>query len=264
MNNVPVRVVTDYTPEEVAAFQETFRPLAESYHRGSSMSRFCGAAGLLSWTLGVVLQRPIFFGIVSVCSWLLMVFTAPRMPDCPACHNKLEGLGAFCPECGSRSLQPESRFRAPRCSSCGKSMDEEHKIRACASCGLMLDENGLFGISAGGRGRVICTFFFQQGLLPREVWRADMEFTRRHISSTTVRGYHYWAVPYVKLMRKSALARAVMLPLAKWRAEEVAFQMGILPRPNRKGKVVRLIAEPICWLIGTISPQRDWGVLWEK
>lgn len=114
------------------------------------------------------------------------------------------------------------------------------------------------------QSRVLCTHFYRQGLLPREVWRADMAFTKAHISKVTIRGYHYWGIPYVKLMRISPLAERIMFPLAKNRAEELAYQMGILPRGNFKGKIVRLIGESFCWLLGCIVSQKDWRVLAEQ
>ncbi|MBL4748068.1 MAG: hypothetical protein JKY17_04635 [Magnetovibrio sp.] len=41
-------------------------------------------------------------------------------------------------------------------------------------------------------------------------------------------------------------------PIARWRAEEVAYQMDARPRPNLKGKLVRIILEPTCWLVGRL------------
>lgn len=112
--------------------------------------------------------------------------------------------------------------------------------------------------------RVICTHFYRKGMLPQKVWRADMKFTAEHLSETTVRGYHFWAVPYVSLMRKSPLAERIMFPVAKWRAEELAYQMGEFPHGNLKGKLVRLAVEPICWLLGCVVGQKDWKVLYSR
>lgn len=101
-------------------------------------------------------------------------------------------------------------------------------------------------------------------MLPQEVWRSDMEFTRKHLSEATVRGYHYWAIPYVRLMRKSPLAEKIMWPLAKWRAEELAYQVGRREKPNYMGKLVRLTLEPVCYVIGLVAPQKDWEPLWQE
>lgn len=111
--------------------------------------------------------------------------------------------------------------------------------------------------------RVICTHFVMQKRLSAELWKADIRFTAR-LSPATVRGYHFWAVPYVRLMRRHRWAEAVMLPLATWRAQEVAFQMGKRARGSYLGKLVRLVGEPICWLVGQFAREADWSSLYQQ
>lgn len=147
---VPSRIATDYRPEEVAAFREQFAPVVERYHRRWRIAMFGLAAFFAFIVIGIALPKHLFayFWLASICSWLFIFFAAPRTPDCPACHTKLDAdFGAFCPECGSRSLQRGGWFRSPRCDACGKSMrrgrGRHYKIRACTHCGVMLDERGL-------------------------------------------------------------------------------------------------------------------------
>ena len=111
-------------------------------------------------------------------------------------------------------------------------------------------------------GRVICTHFYRKGLLDRETWRADLEFTFQRLSPTTVRGYQAWAIPYVRLMRRSPLAERIMLPLARWRAEELAYQMGRREKGSIAGKLVRMTLEPVCFAIGLFAGEQDWRSLW--
>jgi hypothetical protein len=99
-------------------------------------------------------------------------------------------------------------------------------------------------------------------MLDRDLWRADLEFTYQSLSQTTVRGYQYWAIPYVHLMRRSPLAEKIMYPLARARALEIAYQAGRRPKGSLGGKVVRLIGEPLCFLIGSVVKQKDWAPLW--
>lgn len=120
------------------------------------------------------------------------------------------------------------------------------------------------GGHGSGASRVICTYFFRKGMLDQEIWRADMEFTFKHLSQTTVRGYHVWAIPYVRLMRKSPLAEKIMRPIAIWRAEELAYKTGVLQKGNWKGKVVRAILEPICFAIGLFAKEQNWESLWTQ
>jgi hypothetical protein len=94
------------------------------------------------------------------------------------------------------------------------------------------------------------------------LWRADLEFTFRNVSPTTVRGYHAWATPYVKLMRKHAWAERIMLPIARSRAEEIGHIVGIRERGSLMGKCVRVIMEPMCYAIGLFVGEQDWESLW--
>jgi hypothetical protein len=120
------------------------------------------------------------------------------------------------------------------------------------------------GGGRGGGGRVICTHFFKKGMIDRDLWRADLAFTYQNLSPVTVRGYQAWAIPYVRLMRRSRTAENFMFPLAIWRAEEVAFKLGWRNKGNFKGKLVRLFLEPLCFAVGVFSAQKEWESLWTE
>lgn len=117
--------------------------------------------------------------------------------------------------------------------------------------------------SSGGSSRVICTHFYAKNELSRDVWRADLAYTKEHLSETTVRGYHAWAIGYVKLMRKSKLAEDIMRPIALHRAQELAYQMGVVEKGSLRGKLARLALEPLCYLIGTCVGASDYMALWK-
>ncbi|MBL4692251.1 MAG: hypothetical protein JKY92_02860 [Magnetovibrio sp.] len=108
------------------------------------------------------------------------------------------------------------------------------------------------GSAAAGNTRVICTELVRRGLMDAKLQRLDAVFTIARLSNTTVRGYHVLAVPYVRLMKRSNLATHMIEPIARWRAEDVAYKMDARPRPNLKGRLVRIILEPICWLVGRV------------
>ena len=114
---------------------------------------------------------------------------------------------------------------------------------------------GIVSVDKDGRAsssRVICTELVRQGLMASSLQRLDIAYTLKHLSPATVRGYHAWAVPYVRLMKRSKLATRLVEPFARWRAEEIAYQMKGRPRPHYRGKLVRLIGEPMCWGLGTV------------
>lgn len=125
---------------------------------------------------------------------------------------------------------------------------------------------GFLGSTIGGMigGRVICTELRAQARITVTLLSADLEFSRANISPITLRGYHVWAVPFVRLMRRSKLATNIAAPFAIWRAEELAYQMGLRKKPNWKGKMVRWIGEPLCFCIGLFVKQTDWHTLYNN
>lgn len=126
-------------------------------------------------------------------------------------------------------------------------------------------KSGYRGENAGsGGGRVICTHFFTKGLLARKMLLAEIQFTNDHIPPAVVRGYHFWAIPYVRLMRRNRLAERVIYPLMKWRGEEIAFQMKLRSTGNLKGKLIRFIGETLCWVIGNFVGNQNWETLWQQ
>lgn len=91
----------------------------------------------------------------------------------------------------------------------------------------------------------------------------EQEHTRRYISDTTRRGYLWWAVPLVKVLQSGQypVLEEVIYKITMWRVDEVAYQMGQRSCPSYLGKLVRLIGEPLCFMIGLFVQQKDWSVL---
>jgi len=112
------------------------------------------------------------------------------------------------------------------------------------------------------KSRVICTHFLKSGKMDKNLWKIDTKFTCDNLSPSIIRGYHFWAIPYVRIMRKSKLAESIMLPLAVSRAEEIAYQMKERTKPNYLGKLVRFVGEPICWVIGQFVSEQNWQSLY--
>lgn len=130
------------------------------------------------------------------------------------------------------------------------------------SCTGQARDRNRGGNRGGGRSRVICTHFYRKGMIEPKVWRADLEFTQKNLNETTVRGYHFWAIPYVELMRRRPLAEKVMYPLAKYRAIELAYQMGVIEKGSLRGKLIRVALEPLCFVVGMFCKQKNWDHLW--
>ena len=91
----------------------------------------------------------------------------------------------------------------------------------------------------GGGGKVICTELCRNGVIEHDVWMADIRYSRDNFSAQTMRGYHLWGIPYVKLMRQyPAFAKLAAYP-TRWFAADIAYRMGVLSKPNYKGGVLR-------------------------
>ena len=122
--------------------------------------------------------------------------------------------------------------------------------------------------SDNGGGRVICTYFYQKGELSRTDWAADLRFTQDHISQQTVRGYHLWAIPTVRLMRGGGLAGRLLEPAMRFitlhRAHELAYRMGRRDQGNLTGKLIRWTMEPVCWALGALIKEQDWQSLYTE
>jgi hypothetical protein len=126
---------------------------------------------------------------------------------------------------------------------------------------------GAFGGGPSDNGpdaRVICTELVRQGRLNAELYFLDLRFAEERLSPAHLRGYHLWAVPLVRLMRRSNLVTNIVAPLAGWRAEEVAHVLGKRPRGSRRGKIVRFVGEPLCWLLGRFACETDYSNLYEQ
>ena len=65
-------------------------------------------------------------------------------------------------------------------------------------------------------------------------------------------------------MRASPVVTRLVTPVARWRAEEIAYLLGAQPRGNLAGKLVRWIGEPLCRLIGAFVSETDYQQLFHE
>lgn len=120
------------------------------------------------------------------------------------------------------------------------------------------------GSDGGEGGRVICTYFYQKGMLDELLYYADVEYTKKHIHPVTVRGYHAWAIWYVERMRRSpgGLLERLIWPVTLHRARELAHKMGLEDRPDYRGRLFRAVLEPFSFSLGLFAKERDWRHLY--
>ena len=113
--------------------------------------------------------------------------------------------------------------------------------------------------------RVICTELYRQGKLSRELYRMDVMYTARYLSPTIIKGYHYWAIPVVRKMRKSDKLTKFMLYFTMKRAEEIAHIVNPAKysKSSIAGKIIKNVGEALCYGIGLFVNNSDYKVLYK-
>lgn len=110
--------------------------------------------------------------------------------------------------------------------------------------------------------KVICTELVRQGLLGRADYLAGARYVEEHLTDRHMRGYHAWALPVVRHMRRSRRATAFWRVLAQARADHIAFLNGDTSRRSRLGALLCAIGHPVCYLIGGLVREPDWRALY--
>lgn len=112
--------------------------------------------------------------------------------------------------------------------------------------------------------KVICTELVRQGLFSRADYLAGARYVEEHLTERHVRGYHAWALPIVRRMRRSRRVTAFWRALAQARADHIAFLNGEALRRNRLGAALCIIGHPICYLVGGLVADPDWRSLYRN
>lgn len=147
----PSRLASDYTTEERAALNESFAPELKRYHTRARITYVILGGFVACIVIGFVLPKAMaFLGWLPIGLVIAAMLSSPQLPSCPCCNNHPDRpFGAFCPECGSKSLKSQSQqgVRRPMCGACGKQMrrgkGRGFKICYCTHCGFHLDKDGL-------------------------------------------------------------------------------------------------------------------------
>lgn len=107
------------------------------------------------------------------------------------------------------------------------------------------------GVGAGDGDTVLCTYFYNRGMIPTEIYEGDMLYGMIHTDKYTFRGYHYWAKPLVNYLKKHQDTKREKLAfyITDGWAREMASRMGV-GKPNLTGKILITLVEPLCYLIG--------------
>jgi hypothetical protein len=108
-------------------------------------------------------------------------------------------------------------------------------------------------------GRVICTWLRNNGLFSAEDLAIDTAFSVQYLSDNTKIGYWLWACPLVEYMEKnyrnntdSFFIKAIRI-IAQSRANEIAHQVGTRSKGDVLGRMVRIVGESACFVLGTMA-----------
>lgn len=141
---------------------------------------------------------------------------------------------------------------------------------SCSGCSGMPDQfggagqTGGVGSDSGGGECVLCTYYYKKGIIPRKIYVADGRYAERFIDEDTMRGYHYWAVPLVRLLQTGnhpSLEKFFEKVVVSW-AYEMAYRVGVAEKSNVFGWLMTKICEPICRKFGRSVGTRDYKALW--
>jgi hypothetical protein len=116
---------------------------------------------------------------------------------------------------------------------------------------------GLFETAATAAAAwVICTELKSKGLLDASLYAEGAKHISK-LSPKTIAGYHVWAIPYTRLMRRSSLAVRLITPIALARTKHLSG------RKNFIGFLTVIIGEPVCYLIGHfVNRTQNWKSLY--
>ena len=119
------------------------------------------------------------------------------------------------------------------------------------------------GVGGGGGGTpVICTQLFSMGIMSANLYQGEGEHAK-NIPNVIRRGYHFWAVPFVRGMRKNQLlfklGKTLGLSWAQYAAHKANPDKFA---PNYLGTFINAIGIPICAALGLFVGETDCETLW--
>jgi len=108
-------------------------------------------------------------------------------------------------------------------------------------------------------GRVVCTWLRNNGLFSAEDLAIDTQFSVQCLSDNTKIGYWLWGCPLVRYMEKNYKNKTdsvfvqVIRIIAQARANEIAHQVGKRSRGDVLGKMIRIVGEAACFVLGSMA-----------
>lgn len=153
----------------------------------------------------------------------------------------------------------------------GQNLLQTGDIGSAAKTGAGAYVGGTIGTAVGGPiggaigstigaaigGRIICSELYRQGLISKQDYILDLEFTQSHLTPEHVKGYWYFAIPAVKSMRKSKLATSFWKHIALNRIKDIKWRLG-KGKFNLLGRIYSLGFESFCKITGKFVSKKDY------
>ena len=112
------------------------------------------------------------------------------------------------------------------------------------------------GPGGGGNTRVICTELHRTHELSTKDWIRDVQFTFKKLTKNHIKGYLIWAMPTVKHIQKYPKYRKIWKHIAQHRANDIAWRLNE-GKFDLLGRIYAGIGEPLCWLIGNFTGNKQ-------
>ena len=112
------------------------------------------------------------------------------------------------------------------------------------------------GGNGGPSGRVICTELHRTHELSTKDWVRDIHFTFNTLTENHIKGYLIWAIPTVEHMKKYPKYRKFWKHVAQHRANDIAWRLNE-GKFDLLGRIYAGIGEPLCWLIGNFTGNKQ-------
>jgi hypothetical protein len=89
-----------------------------------------------------------------------------------------------------------------------------------------------------GGSTVLCTEAYNQGYLSKEFYKADIEYAEKYLDEAVILGYHSWAKPLVRVLRKNSEISGQVIPLSVEWGKHMAFVVGKSEVDSEVGKIL--------------------------
>ena len=117
---------------------------------------------------------------------------------------------------------------------------------------------------AGSAAKVICSELVRQGMMTEKHRRDCTVYALSRLPPSFMTGYHFWAVPYVRVMRRSKFATILMGFFVKHRTQEVRRRLGRTVLGSGWGSLICALHDPLCSWMGRFVPESDYRSLYES